>query len=33
MLNDGKSQYAIAEPICKPQTAVNYMIDRMRMIL
>ena len=33
MLYDGKSQYAIAELIGKPQTTVNYMIKRMRMIL
>lgn len=33
MLYDGKSQYAIAEIIGKPQTTVNYMIKRMRMIL
>lgn len=32
MLYDGKSQYAIAELIGKPQTTVNYMIKRMRMI-
>ena len=33
MLYDGKSQYAIAELIGKPQTTVNYMIKRMRLIL
>jgi hypothetical protein len=33
MLYDGKSQYAIAELIGKPQTTVNYMIKRMRRIL
>jgi len=33
MLYDGKSQYGIAELIGKPQTTVNYMIKRMRMIL
>ena len=33
MLYDGKSQYAIAELIGKPQTTVNYMIKRMRTIL
>ena len=33
MLYDGKSQYVIAELIGKPQTTVNYMIKRMRMIL
>lgn len=33
MLYDVKSQYPIAELIGKPQTTVNYMIRRMRMIL
>ena len=33
MLYDGKSQYAIAELIGKPQTTVNYMVKRMRTIL
>lgn len=33
MLYDRKSQYAIAKLIGKPQTTVNYMIKRMRMIL
>ena len=33
MLYDGRSQYAIAELIGKPQTTINYMIKRMRMIL
>ena len=33
MLYDGQSQYAIAKLIGKPQTTVNYMIKRMRMIL
>ncbi len=33
MLYDGKSQYAIAELIGKPQTSVNYMIKRIRKIL
>lgn len=33
MLYDGKSQYAIADLIVKPQTTVNYMIKRMRTIL
>lgn len=33
MLYDGKSQYAIAELIDKPQTSVNYLIKRMRTIL
>lgn len=33
MLYDGKSQYAITELIVKPQTTVNYMIKRMRIML
>ena len=33
MLYDGKSQYAIADLIGKPQTTVNYMVKRMRIIL
>ncbi len=33
MLYDGKSQHTIAELIGKPQTTVNYMVKRMRMIL
>lgn len=33
MLYDGKSQYAIAELIDKPQSTVNYMIKRIRTIL
>lgn len=33
MLYDGKSQYAIAELIGKPQTSINYMIKSIRKIL
>jgi len=33
MLFYGKSQYAIAELIVKPQTTVNCMVKRLRIIL